>query len=289
LTVHRRDITPIVRWAGGKRWLIPHIAALAEVWKPTSFFEPFAGGAAIYLGFHWPEPTISDINEDLMATYRGIAKNHRAVEVGLSPLKVCRAEYDRQKGASPVSDVDRAIRLLYLNRCGYGGIYRTDRHGNFNVPFSGDRGTQSLWKDDRLARLSEALHGARMMSGDFESTLADAGPGSLIYCDPAYALPEATRVFRRYSPAAFAWKDQQRLAAVVQELRGRGALIVVSNSSDSRVADLFSGALVRTFDRRVPFPKANGERLKEAMYILGEPKLLASLRTQMACRSRDGS
>ena len=277
MSIQPRQLRPIIRWAGGKRWLLPEIESLANIWNPDTFYEPFVGGGAIYLGLAWPRPTISDVNEALIAAYRGIAEAPMAVEARLATLPVSRPIYERLKKTAPLSDTEHAVRLLYLNRCGYGGIYRTDRRGNYNVPFSGDRSTDSLWKDDRIGALADTLRDTRVLAGDFETALEDVSAGAFVYCDPAYALPGPETTFRRYSPAAFAWDDQKRLAEVAHELRGRGALVVVSNSSDARVARLFRGGVTRVFNRRLRLPKARGATLEEAIYVLGQAADLQSL------------
>lgn len=264
-------MTPIVRWAGGKRWLLEHLAAVVDSWAPSAFHEPFAGGAAVLLGFDWPRPHLSDVNPELVATYRGIRDDPEEIRHRLRPLPVDRATYERMKSSAPRSDVNRAVRMLYLNRCGYGGIYRTDRHGTFNVPFSGDRPTTSLWANGRLTRLSGALRGVEISCGDFAETLESVEAGAVVYCDPAYALPDGGGAFTRYSRPAFGWADQLRLADVVHDLRRRGALVLVSNSADDRVAGLFSGGMQTTFERRVPLPKAYGAECREALYVLGDP------------------
>jgi len=183
---------------------------------------------------------------------------------------VDRNTYEQVKRAAPRTDVNRATRLLYLNRCGYGGIYRTDKYGVFNVPFSGDRSTTSLWDNGRLAGISAALTDAQITCADFADALAKVEAGAVVYCDPVYALPGSNGVFSRYSPHTFTWADQLRLAEVVHDLRRRGACVIVSNSADDRVAALFAGGVSACFDRRMPFPKANGTQMLEALYILAD-------------------
>jgi DNA adenine methylase len=277
MSVQRRDAPPILRWAGGKRWLLRHIEVLCKVWSPSAFYEPFAGGAAVFLGFSWPNATINDINADLMATYRALAHEPAKVEAGLSSLRVSREQYDELRQCFPADDVQRAVRLLYLNRCGYGGIYRINKDGTYNVPFSGDRNIASLWSNNRLMRMSVALNDTTLAVGDFEQSLTAVSAGAFVYCDPVYVLPEASGLFTRYSYPQFMWHDLERLATIAHELRARGALVAVSGSADTRVARLFRGALAIKFSRRAPLPKARGGRFTEALYVLGDPKTQAAI------------
>ncbi len=282
VNVQRRNASPILRWAGGKRWLLRHIEALCRVWGPNTFYEPFAGGAAVYLGFRWPGATLGDVNDDLMATYRALACNPAKVEAGLVALTVSKEQYDQLSQSSPSDDVQRAVRLLYLNRCGYGGIYRINKHGVYNVPFSGGRGIASLWTDDRLVQMSAALNGVNLVTGDFESSLTDVKAGAFVYCDPVYVLPESDGPFTRYSYPKFTWRDLERLATVVHELKARGALVAVSGSADPRVARLFRGAIMVKFARRAPLPKARGGIFTEALYVLGDRKTQVAVGREMA-------
>jgi DNA adenine methylase len=220
------------------------------------------------LGFEWPSPHLSDVNAELIATYRGIRDDPEAIRQRLRRLAVDRETYDRVRRSAPRTDVGHAARLLYLNRCSYGGIYRTDKNGTYNVPFSGDRTTESLWRNGRLQAMSEALEDVAISCQDFADALAAVTAGSLVYCDPVYSLPDQPGIFRRYSARAFSWNDQMRLAEVAHELSRQGALVVISNTSDPRVARLYRGSPSMNFSRRVPLPKADGAALQESVYFL---------------------
>lgn len=272
-------VAPVVRWAGGKRWLVPHLQQIARVLQTTSYFEPFAGGAAAFFSRPWPKPHLGDVNEELIAMYRGIASNHAVVRRRLKALPVNRETYEIIRTSAPRSDTARAVRMLYLNRLAYGGIYRTDRTGRFNVPYSGDRTTASLWQGDRLEQTARLLEGAVLRSGDFEPLVDTAEAGSFVYCDPVYALPEPERPspFRRYAPSSFSWPDQSRLANAAHDLKRRGAIVVVSNILDERVTRLFAPDLTVVFDRRAPLPKAGGRQLREALHVIASADIARAI------------
>ncbi len=270
-SVEDAGVRPIVRWAGGKRWLVPHLKRIATLWSPVAYHEPFAGGAASFFGYPWPDPHLSDVNDDLMAMYRGIRVDFDLVRRRVQALPHNRETFDIVKTSRPRSDVARAVRMLYLNRLAYGGIYRTDRAGRYNVPYSGDRTTASLCEGDRLKRTGEALRRATVATGDFEDTLSTVVAGAFVYCDPVYALPEPEKPgpFNRYAAGGFSWGDQRRLAAIAHELKDRGALVIVSNALDDRVTRLFAPDLTVAFDRRAPLPKAQGKSTREAVHVIG--------------------
>lgn len=250
MRLERRIVTPVLRWAGGKRWLIPLVDNIFRSVDVRSYVEPFLGGGAIYFAFSWPRAVLGDLNPDLMSTYRGIRQDVPAVRSAVRTIPVSKSHYERIRLWQPETDVKRAARLIYLNRCAYGGIYRTDRHGVYNVPYSGDRSTSTLLRTTRLELVSAALRGASLLQCDFEETIEQAGPGSLLFCDPVYSLPEAEGRFRRYGSPAYSWADQERLAGAVQRAVRRGALAMICNSPDPRVADLYSDARVCHFKRR---------------------------------------
>ncbi len=110
----RRPLDPVFRWAGGKRWLLPFLDELVEVVQPTSYYEPFVGGGAVFLGFDWPNPTISDINDELISAYRGIARDADAVADVLARFERSRRQYDTLKYEVATDDVYQAARMLYL-------------------------------------------------------------------------------------------------------------------------------------------------------------------------------
>jgi DNA adenine methylase len=279
--VKRRRLSPVLRWAGGKRWLIPKMEKILDGYPPSEYIEPFVGGASVFLAFEWPRAAISDVNMDLIATYRGLAADAERVRKRLSELPVSRSTYADMRDWACTTDTDRAVRLLYLNRCAYAGIYRTNRAGKYNVPFSGDRDLRPLVQTDSLLRVGTALRSATISAADFERVLEPVQSGAVVYCDPAYALPGSESHFRRYSPTAFNWTDQRRLAEAAQELRRRGVCVLVSNSADPRVSALFRGGVTLRFQRRAAFPRSNGRTLDEALYILADRNSLRRIKRRL--------
>jgi DNA adenine methylase len=228
----------------------------------------------VALAFTWPQIHLSDVNPELIATYRAVARFPDRVKTALAGLSIDPETYDSVRLSRPTRDVTRAARLLYLNRCGYGGIYRTNRDGVYNVPFSGDRSTRSLIEGPAIDRAAQALRGASIRTCGFRAAVKDVGPGDFVYCDPAYVLPDSgERAFQRYNATVFTWADQKRLADSCAHLASSGAIVLVSNSADPRVAALHDGALALEVSRRITFPKANGASAREALYLHGDTRV----------------
>ena len=263
-----RDQSPLLRWAGGKRWLGGALREVGRLVEPTSYIEPFVGGAAVFFATYWPNPVLGDVNNALIRCYRGLADDPAKVRSTLESYEVDEATYKRIASWRPRSAAGEAARLLYLNRTSYGGIYRENKAGQFNVPFSGDRTLELLLRGSRLEDAAIALSQAKLVQGDFETSLEGARGKSLIYCDPPYSLLGGERGFRRYSQLPYTWADQERLARKLGGLAANGNTVVLSNSADESIQSLYPSAQVIVTSRKSPLAKSGHVEQKEAVYVL---------------------
>lgn len=263
-----RSLTPLLRWAGGKRWLAESVRRVAELVQPTMYLEPFLGGAAVFLASDWPRPVLGDTNGALVHCYEGLAANPQSVRRKLTALPVDALTFTRVSRWKPTSVTGAAARFLYLNRTAYGGIYRENGKGTFNVPFAGDRDLSAVLKGSRLESTGEAFGKSMLILGDFTTVLARAVPGALAYCDPPYSLPGGEKGFRRYSRSPFDWGDQQRLSIALRRLVDRGTTVLLSNSADEAVSSLYPGAQVLPLVRKTALAKGRATEQKEALYVL---------------------
>lgn len=239
------------------------------------------GGAAVFFGAHWQRAVLGDISKPLIACYTGIAQDPSAVRRELSKLEVDRDTFDRVKKWQPDDAIGAAVRLLYLNRTAYGGIYRVNGRGQFNVPYSGDRDLTTVLGGSKLEEVGAALATSTLVQGDFEVVLGRARPNSLIYCDPPYSLAGAERAFRRYSRAPFDWAAQLRLARIARTLVEEGSTVIVSNSADETVRALYSEAQVLPIVRRSTLARQQPTEHKEALYVLQGDRDVAWRATQI--------
>lgn len=259
---------PLLRWAGGKRWLAEALRTIAQELQPTHYVEPFVGGGAAFFHTIWPSATIGDSNAHLIRCYRGLVDNAAAVRRKLRALPVNRETYLRVAAWRPRSDTGAAARLLYLNRTSYGGIYRENARGIFNVPYSGDRSLAPLLSGARLEDAGRLLTGVSICHGDFEEVIAAAAQSSLIYCDPPYSGDGPEGAFKRYGSALFSWNDQQRLARAATNLADAGALVLVSNADTDAIRTLYRRVPGVSFQRRVGV-RSGGERVRpERVFVL---------------------
>jgi len=227
--VNPENLTPPLKWAGGKRWLLPE---LRNVWKDYQHYqlvEPFCGGLAIALGLAPKKAILNDINPHLINFYQWLQKGL----VCCISMKNDEAIYyqNRTRFNELVSlDQERhqeaAALFYYLNRTGFNGLCRFNQQGGFNVPFG--RYKTINYRFDFQPYQPIFKHW-RFCLGDFEQL--EISTQSFIYADPPYDVD-----FRQYSAGGFSWDDQVRLA---QWLARQNQPVVVSNQATDRILDLY--------------------------------------------------
>lgn len=233
-------IRPILRWAGSKRQIVQ---TLALHWKDTysRYVEPFAGSACLFFHLEARRALLSDINAELILTYRQVRLNPLGVHRGLTRFGAGRKAYLRAREMSPsdLSDVGRAARFVYLNRYCFNGLYRTNLAGEFNVPYGGTKGgtLPTLWD---FRRCSAKLQKARLVAGDFEKALEEVKPGDFVYLDPPFTV-RRRRVFNEYDATSFRNDDVLRLRRSMLRLQEIGVPFLVSYAMSDEALYLKEG------------------------------------------------
>jgi DNA adenine methylase len=233
---------PFIKWAGGKRTLVSTILGLA----PTEFnryLEPFLGGGAMALALGRGPMLLNDANWELIVTYDVIKDSLvRLVE----RLEIHRHNHSEKyfyeiRALNPESldPIEQAARFIYLNKTCFNGLYRVNKHGQFNVPF-GKHLEPSLYDNAVLKAASDALAGAQLYSLDYGIFLREhARPGDFIYLDPPYVPIGAYSDFRRYTKNQFRESDQLKLAKLYNELVEMGTHPILSNSYAPETLELY--------------------------------------------------
>jgi len=231
-------IQPFLRWAGSKRQLVPR---LASYWPgdPTRYIEPFAGSACLFFALKPKEAVLGDINADLVRTYCTVRDHSSDVAAELAQFAFNKDTYYglRQMRPETLPATAAAARFIYLNRFCFNGLYRTNAAGDFNVPFA-PRGTGRLPLLSHLQGCAELLRRAQLRCGDFEGTLELVQEGDFVYLDPPFAVSKR-RVFREYSPTAFAQPDLIRLCRHLRRIDSIGARFLVSYADCTEARDAF--------------------------------------------------
>lgn len=276
-------VLPFLRWPGGKRWLPFHLVNLLGGVRFKRYFEPFLGGGAVFFALQPKCSFLSDINGDLIKTYQQVKRVPEELEDRLRSMRSDRSTYYTMRDAIPPNELDCAVRFLYLNRTGFAGMYRTNRKGEFNVPYGGGLRTAGvLWQRKLLLKAAVPLHLARLRIADFEEVLDTAGAGDLVYCDPTYSVVHNNNGFVRYNEPIFSWADQQRLAAAAMRAQVRGATVIVSNADHSSVTELYGKSTRITIVRRSRLcPEPSHRRLSsEAVFIVAPRPIRERLSAQ---------
>jgi DNA adenine methylase len=253
-------VKPFVKWAGGKSRLVPELLSRVPATIKT-YAEPFAGGAALFFALVGTRGTerarafdravLADQNEELMAAYRAVKARVDDVIAALSRYRYDRELFYevRERDTQGMDDVERAARLIFLNRTCFNGLWRVNAEGRFNVPF-GRYKNPRIVDEEGLRAASDALKGADLVRGDFVEVTASLGPGDFVYLDPPYSPITKTADFTSYTAGGFRSGDQVRLANELRSLRERGVLAMLSNADNAETRALYADFAVHVVGAR---------------------------------------
>ena len=257
---------PFLKWAGGKRQLLAQFAPLYPD-RVERFVEVFTGSGAVFFDvqarFVPGECALLDHNEELVNCYRVVRDD---VERLLPLLAKHGARHGREhyyrvraQQTANLDAVQRAARLMYLNRTCYNGLYRVNSRGEFNVPMGAYARPRIL--DEALLRAaSGALRGATVEAADFREAAAYVRRGDFVYLDPPYVPLSPSSNFTSYTRAAFTTDDQRGLADVYRELDRAGCLVMLSNSATPLVRELYAGFRIERVTARRAINSAGAKR-----------------------------
>jgi DNA adenine methylase len=186
------------------------------------------GSACLFFSLSPPTALLSDVNLALVETFQSVKESPERVHAALLRLPRGKESYYsiRAIDSSEIAPVERAARFIYLNRFCFNGLYRTNRKGQFNVPFSPAR-TGPLPTFEELKAAGKALGSTDLRAGDFEQVLGSAGEGDFVYLDPPFAVSNR-RIFRQYDPSSFGLQDLSRLSLTLDRLDDRGVSFLLS-------------------------------------------------------------
>lgn len=245
-----------VKWAGGKSQLIEQYKPFFPQ-KVERYFEAFLGSGSVFLfvkrNFNPKEVFLSDINEELIITFKVVRDNVEELIKSLKKRKHLNSkEYFykvRKEKPQELSDVERASRLIYLNKTCYNGLYRVNAKGEFNVPF-GKYKNPSIFEEQVLRETSKLLKDVKIEVSSFENILNKAKKEDLVYFDPPYFPISKTASFTSYAKVMFLGKEQEKLAGVFKELDKRGCFLMLSNSDHPFIRKLYKGFNIRQIKAR---------------------------------------
>jgi DNA adenine methylase len=220
---------PPLKWAGGKRWLLPHLAPLWHLHSSRRYVEPFCGGLAAPLGLRPRHALLNDINPHLINFY-GHLQSGMQVTLNMKNEEQCfylhRTRFNKLIKDGKWHSAEAAQLFYYLNRTGFNGLCRFNQSGEFNVPFGRHK---SISYSMDLSALQKALKGWTFTNTDVADLPIE--PEDFIYADPPYDVE-----FRSYSAGGFSWDDQVRTA---DWLAAHPGPVVLSNQATPRIVELY--------------------------------------------------
>jgi DNA adenine methylase len=251
-------VTPFLKWVGGKRQLMPSIVEhLPENIKEYKYIEPFIGGGAVLFNLQPKNALINDFNEELINVYQIIKNNLDELIIDLKTHKN-EAEYfyairglDRNGEFKNLTDVQRASRVIFLNKTCFNGLYRVNNAGEFNSPF-GRYKNPNIVNEPTLKAVNKFLNSNAIdiKSGDYLEVLKQADKKCFIYLDPPYHPLSESSNFTGYVQGGWNMYDQIDLKGACDELHKKGVKFLLSNSSADFIKDLYK-------DYNITIVKAN--------------------------------
>ncbi|MCD5413615.1 MAG: DNA adenine methylase [Clostridiales bacterium] len=243
---YNKLVTPVLKWVGGKRQLLPEIKKYIPK-RDITYYEPFVGGGAVLFELQPKKAIINDINDELINLYCVIKYN---VDELVNELKEYRNEEEffyetrsldrNEKTYSNLSNVERAARIHYLNKTCYNGLFRVNMAGQFNSPF-GKYKDPNIVNEINFRAVSKYFNNSNILfkSGDFESALKGIRKGTFVYFDPPYDPVSDSSNFTGYAKGGFDRKEQERLKIQCDKLDSRGVKFLLSNSATEYILDLY--------------------------------------------------
>ena len=246
-------VMPVLKWVGGKRQLLQTLIPMLPK-KITSYCEPFLGGGAMLFHLQPKKALINDINANLILVYEVIRDDVENLINALSKYQndsetfyaVRDLDRDKTKYAA-LSAVERAARIIYLNKTCYNGLYRVNNAGEFNTPF-GSYKSPNIVNAPVLKAVSKYFNSAdiTITSLDYSEVLTSITPKTFVYLDPPYDPVSDTANFTGYVKGGFSREDQIKLRDCCNDLNERKIKFMLSNSATDFIREIYANYNITT-------------------------------------------
>lgn len=240
------SIAPFVKWAGGKRQLIPQIRERMPE-QFNNYYEPFVGGGAVIFELLPENAVINDINRALINAYQMICDHPQEFLKEINRLDAemwedgkeyyySLREHYNDKLMRDEFDVELAALFVFINKHCFNGLYRVNGKGLFNVPYNNSR--RNSVDEKSIMEISEFLKDVTIISGDFEAACEGASAGDFVFIDSPYAPLNPTS-FESYTKEGFDIESHRRLANLFDELTARGCYCMLTNHNTELINELY--------------------------------------------------
>lgn len=290
---------PFIKWAGGKRQLLPSILCRIPD-EIETYYEPFFGGGAAFFSLAdkglFEQAVVNDMNSELMTACRVFASGQVEEVINLLQTYPYESEFYyamRERVPKMLSPIEVAARFIYLNRTGFNGLYRVNRLGEFNVPF-GKYENPLICDPENLRAVAKVLSGnVRIQEQDFAECAEQAVPGDFVYFDPPYFPLSETSNFAAYTGDGFGYAEHVRLCKTFTYLAKKGVAVLLSNSNSPVIRKLFEGfRIARVSARRAINSKASSRGTIHELMIsanLPEPRRIQKKKPMTVRAAPSGS
>ncbi len=245
--IRQAELSPFLKWVGGKRQLLPEIVELLpKNIRQLKYTEPFVGGGALLFHLQMENAVINDLNKELMNVYQVIKDNpgeliedlrkHRNDITYFYEIR----QLDRTDEFEQLSAIERASRIIFLNRTCFNGLYRVNKSGQFNAPF-GYYINPDIINESKIKAVHHYLttNNVTIKSGDYSKIMDEADGDSFFYLDPPYHPIAQTSNFTGYTQGGWDAESQINLKLACDELDKRGIRFLLSNSSSGFIRELY--------------------------------------------------
>jgi DNA adenine methylase len=248
---------PLIKWVGSKTSVLPDLLPLFPQ-RIRTYYEPFFGGGAVFFALNgrFNDAVINDWNDELVNLYRMVRSFPNQL---IDALANCREVYDidgagtfqlwRAKDPADLTDIERAVRTVFLTKTSFNGLYRVNKKGKFNAPW-GKYVNPLICDPPNILAASAALQAVTFRQGDFAPAVVDAQPGDVVYFDPPYLPLTDTADFSNYTAEGFTVEDHYRLRDTFAELVSRGVTCILSNHDVPLMHEMFAQFEIRPIQVR---------------------------------------
>lgn len=246
-------VLPILKWVGGKRQLLDQIRPLIP--QCSTYYEPFIGGGAVLFDIQPKKAIINDSNKELINVYKIIKNNPDELikELIKHQEQNCEEHFyeiralDRSKDEfDRLTEIERAARIIYLNKTCFNGLFRVNSSGEFNSPW-GKYKNPNIVNETSIKAVSKYLNKSNITikCGDYKEALKGIRKGSFVYLDPPYMPISSSSSFTGYTAGKFGEEEQIQLKEQCDILNKRGVKFLLSNSSCEFIEELYSDYIVK--------------------------------------------
>lgn len=247
-------ISPIVKWVGGKRQLLTDIMPFIDR-KCSTYVEPFIGGGAVFFELQPKKAIINDYNSELINVYTTVRNFPEQLIKKLEEHKNNNSEeyfyelraLDRKSEYASMSSVEKAARIIYLNKTCYNGLYRVNAAGQFNSPY-GKYKNPNIVNVTTIRAMSKYLQNPQITikEGDYRDALKGLKKGAFVYFDPPYMPISSSSSFTGYTENGFSYEQQVELKKECDKLREKGIAFLQSNSDCQEIRELYKEYDIKT-------------------------------------------